>query len=181
MCLPRQVTRLAGIWSCHTHPRRHLVHTRRSLKFCPIKHIHEWHSRCGTRGSAVSLEHWDQGSIPSPAQWVKDPALPQLWSRSQLWLGSDSWPGNSIHQGVAEKEEKKKYIYTYICVCVCVYSVKWAANVMYTLYKKLCVCVCIYTCVCVCVCVCVLAKWSLILSPAKNTHVQKMSLGSHTL
>ena len=31
------------------------------------------------------------GSIPSPAQWVKDPAWPQLW------LGSDPWPGSSIY------------------------------------------------------------------------------------
>ena len=23
-------------------------------------------------GLAVSLEHWEAGSIPSPAQWVKD-------------------------------------------------------------------------------------------------------------
>ena len=29
-----------------------------------------------------------------PAQWVKDPALLQLWRRSQLWLGFDPWPWN---------------------------------------------------------------------------------------
>jgi len=27
-------------------------------------------------------------------QQVKDPALPQLWSRLQLRLGFDPWPGN---------------------------------------------------------------------------------------
>ena len=29
------------------------------------------------------------GLIPSPAQWVKDPALPQLWCKSKLCLRSD--------------------------------------------------------------------------------------------
>ena len=29
-------------------------------------------------GSAVSLECWDIGLLPRPAQWVKDPMLPQL-------------------------------------------------------------------------------------------------------
>ena len=28
-------------------------------------------------------------------QWVKDPALPQLWHRLQLWLRFDPWPENS--------------------------------------------------------------------------------------
>ena len=34
------------------------------------------------------------GSILSPAQWIKDPALLQLWHKSQLQLGFDPWPGN---------------------------------------------------------------------------------------
>ena len=40
---------------------------------------------------------WDTGSIPSQAQWVRDPDLawPQLHHRSQRRLGSDPWPGNS--------------------------------------------------------------------------------------
>ena len=33
------------------------------------------------------------GSIPSPAQWVEDLALPQLQLGSWLWLESDTWPG----------------------------------------------------------------------------------------
>ena len=64
----------------------------------------------GAVESEVSLECWYTGSIPVPAQWVKDPALPQLQCRWQLWLGSDPWPGNSICCGVAKKEKKDKNV-----------------------------------------------------------------------
>ena len=38
--------------------------------------------------TVASLECWDAGSIPGPAQRVKDPALLQLWRRSQIvaWI-----------------------------------------------------------------------------------------------
>ena len=39
-------------------------------------------SHCGTMGLAASLECWDAGSIPIPAQWVKDLVLLQLRCRS---------------------------------------------------------------------------------------------------
>lgn len=32
------------------------------------------------------MEHWEAGSIPGPAQWVKDLALLWLQLKSQLWL-----------------------------------------------------------------------------------------------
>ena len=57
-------------------------------------------------GLAASLEHWDTGLISSPAQWTKDPVLPQLQCRSQLWL--DSWSGNFICLRAAKKTKKLK-------------------------------------------------------------------------
>ena len=51
---------------------------------------------------------WDLGSIPSPAQWVKDPVLLQLWLRSLLWLRSNPWPRSSICCKAAKKKKVKK-------------------------------------------------------------------------
>ena len=48
-----------------------------------------------------------QVRIPSPAQCIKDSALPQLQLRSQLELRSDPWLRNSLSHGVAKKGEKK--------------------------------------------------------------------------
>ena len=41
------------------------------------------------------------------AQWVKDLALPQLWCRSQFWLGFSPWPGSFHMPRVWQKERKK--------------------------------------------------------------------------
>ena len=45
--------------------------------------------------------------VPIVAQWVKDPALLQLWHRSQLWLGFNPWPGN-LHMSQVWLLKKKK-------------------------------------------------------------------------
>ena len=63
-------------------------------------------------GSMASWECWDTGSIPSLAQWVTDPVLPQLWLRS------DPWPGNSVCLGTAKKKKKKKKKKHSVCLRV---------------------------------------------------------------
>ena len=49
------------------------------------------------------------------AQWVKDLVLPQLWCRSQPWLGSSSWPEN-FHMPQMRKKKKKNLgsVYYYV-------------------------------------------------------------------
>ena len=56
---------------------------------------------------------------PSPAQWVKDPALLQLWHRSQLWLEINPWPGNfhMLWEQPKKKKKKKKDISCFIVLC----------------------------------------------------------------
>ena len=76
----------------------------------PESKVYYWSSCCGATGLAASLEQWDSGSVPGPAQCVKDPLLPQLWHscRSQLWLSSVSGPGTLYAEGQPKKKKKKK-------------------------------------------------------------------------
>ena len=49
------------------------------------------------------------GSIPGLLQWIKNPALLQLWCRSQLWLRFDPWPGKlPCATGVAKQTKTKE-------------------------------------------------------------------------
>lgn len=87
-----------------------------------------WSSRCGTRGSEVSLQHWVSGSFPGLAQWVKELMLPQLRHRLQLWLRSDAWPGNSMCLGVAKRGEKKECM----ALCLLIYSCRCRLSLLPT-------------------------------------------------
>ena len=82
---------------------------------CPLSYLLQ-HQLCD-KSREFPLWHKGIGSIlgalecrfnPSPAQWVKDPALLQLRLRLRLQLGSDPWPGSSICQGAAKNEKEKK-------------------------------------------------------------------------
>ena len=63
------------------------------------------------------MAQWNQQCLCSPRTQVKSPVrhsrlkdmmLPQLWHRSQLQVGFDSWSGNSIRYGVEKKKKEEE-------------------------------------------------------------------------
>ena len=50
--------------------------------------------------------------VPNVALQIKDPALPQLWSRLQLWLGFATLPWNFHMLWMQPNEKKKKSEHT---------------------------------------------------------------------
>ena len=79
-------------------------------------------------GLVASLQGQDKGLIPGPAQWVKDPMLPYQQHRSQLWLGSDPWPRNSIRLQGSQKRKKKKKNEKKVCRSSCCDKVGLESN-----------------------------------------------------
>ena len=69
---------------------------RTDLGVTAVVQGHQWHL-CSTRRQVRS---------PAGHSGLKDPALPQLQHRSQLWLKSDPWPRNSACHRVAKKKKK---------------------------------------------------------------------------
>ena len=63
----------------------------------------QWDQQCPSSGR-------DTGSIPSLVQWVKDPALPQLWHKSQPWPGFNPWPKGSTYHEAAKKRKEKEIL-----------------------------------------------------------------------
>lgn len=71
-----------------------------------VKHP-QWPGTSLTLKLTASWEPWDAGSIPAPAQRVKDHALPLLRLGSQLCLGSDPGPGSSTGLWGSQNENGK--------------------------------------------------------------------------
>ena len=56
--------------------------------------VAQWDQHC------ADLELWDAGSVPGLAQWVKNPALPQLtWELHTLWGGQKKDRGKKEGEG----------------------------------------------------------------------------------
>ena len=102
------------------------------LEFKPLTFSRRqtWSSCCGTVGSESNSSGsgpWGgTGLIPGLAQWVKDLASPQLWHRSQLWLGFNPQLGTSICCGCRHKKKKKDK--TAMPVDQCLSDVRWGGE-----------------------------------------------------
>lgn len=72
-------------------------------------------SHCGNRASSLSvLSGHKFDTTPGTMSRLKDPVLPklqcrsQLWCRSQVWFRSDPWPKKSMCHRAAQKGKERK-------------------------------------------------------------------------
>ena len=65
-----------------------------------------WSFCCDTVGSAASLQHQDRSLIPAWHSGLQALVLPNLWHRSQLWLGSNPWPGTPYAGGSPKRKKE---------------------------------------------------------------------------
>ena len=96
----------------------HMGHTRRTGTGLPGRPCPAWRAlqslEGGHRNAFLSpLEIKNSPSSSCLVQWVKDPALLELWCRSQLQLRFDPWPKFPYPVDAAEKTlniKKKKIL-----------------------------------------------------------------------
>ena len=119
-----ETTRLRSIWkySCQTtpQPQQHQIWAAsvtyttaygnaRSLTHWArpgIEPASSWFLVRFVNPCAMTGTPWGAHLIPSPAQWVQDPTLPQLRRKSYLPLGSDPSPGAPYAAGWPKKEKR---------------------------------------------------------------------------
>ena len=79
---------------------------------CPFPHITREVVGVPTvdqQDPGASLQHQDEDSIPSQAQWVKGSGIAAAAACGETaQLRSDPWPGNSMCSQMAKREKKKK-------------------------------------------------------------------------
>ena len=73
-----------------------------------LKKKKTWSSHCGTSRLAASWEHWDTGSIPDMAQWVKDPVCPGCGLGHNCVSDLIPGPGTPYAAGWPKKKKRKK-------------------------------------------------------------------------
>ena len=78
------------------------IHTKMTRTGVPT--VVEWVKNL-TVAAWVASEAWDQS--PARHSELKNPALPQLWHRSQLWLGFSLQPRTSICCRCSHKNTKQ--------------------------------------------------------------------------
>lgn len=76
-----------GTLKFKSHLRRREVNKTKEIQRA-LKRRHQKFSSSTLLSSSLYMIKWTHFRVPAAVQWVTDLALPQLWRRSRLWLGS---------------------------------------------------------------------------------------------